>query len=231
MVPPARKNSKILITGFGPFPGMPENPSTTLAYELAKRAESTFPNHTFVAHSFATEWASAERDLTRLYEIHDPILVLHFGMGNQKSAIHIERMARNQASGEADANGCRGCNGPILKSAPTRLKSNMPHYSVLQDLRANAINAHISNNAGSYLCNFIYFKSLTNARAQATPPIAAFIHLPTSICALNERRSPHIPVNRSPLLSWTDLIDAGMILISNGLNVGRLNQRHTTRNS
>ena len=200
---------------------MPENPSQTLAFELADSAQHIWTEHTFIPHIFATNWKSAEPELRELYETHGPAVVLHFGIGNQKSALHIERRARNNASTDIDAIGCPGCGGPIHNDGPMEIQTRLALYPLLQEIRSRGINAQLSNSAGSYLCNFLYYNSLLKSRTQGRSPVVTFIHLPTSLCAENPTNSPLKTVNHSTRLNWTDLINAGMILISHSLKKAR----------
>ena len=58
----------ILITGFGPFPGAPFNPTEPLAMELARRRHPAFANVRRVAHVFPVSYAAIDRELPALLE-------------------------------------------------------------------------------------------------------------------------------------------------------------------
>ena len=49
----------VLLTGFGPFPGVPENATAVLVPRLAKAARELFPTYDFVAEILPTEWTAA----------------------------------------------------------------------------------------------------------------------------------------------------------------------------
>src|SRR5215469_14037132 len=57
---------RVLITGFGPFPGAPFNPSAALAKALARRRRPAFADLDRATHIFATTYASVDRDLPKL---------------------------------------------------------------------------------------------------------------------------------------------------------------------
>ena len=56
----------ILITGFGPFPGAPFNPTGALVTELARRRIPALRHIRRVAHVFATSYAAVDRELPAL---------------------------------------------------------------------------------------------------------------------------------------------------------------------
>ena len=55
--------TKILVTGFGPFPGAPVNPTEALMKTLAR---VRVPGATIVTHVFATSYAAVDRELPAL---------------------------------------------------------------------------------------------------------------------------------------------------------------------
>src|SRR5262245_8082270 len=58
-----RMATTILITGFGPFPGAPKNPTGPLARTLARRRRSALADTRRIGHVFRTSYASIEKDL------------------------------------------------------------------------------------------------------------------------------------------------------------------------
>ena len=62
----------ILITGFGPFPGAPFNPTEPLAVELARRRHPAFANVRRVAHVFRVSYEAVDRDLPALIAREKP---------------------------------------------------------------------------------------------------------------------------------------------------------------
>jgi pyroglutamyl-peptidase len=70
----------VLITGFGPFPGAPFNPSGGLALALAKKPRAEFAGLRRVTHVFETSYAAVDRDLPKLLARHEPDIVLMFGL-------------------------------------------------------------------------------------------------------------------------------------------------------
>src|SRR5580693_8618945 len=86
---------RVLITGFGPFPGAPFNPSAALAKALARRRRPAFMGIERSTHIFATTYASVDRDLPRLLREQKPDIVLMFGVAGRRRHVCVETRARN----------------------------------------------------------------------------------------------------------------------------------------
>ena len=56
----------ILVTGFGPFPGAPFNPTGPLVERLARLRRPGLADMKIVAHVFPTSYAAVDRDLPKL---------------------------------------------------------------------------------------------------------------------------------------------------------------------
>ena len=59
---------RVLLIGFGPFPGAPRNPSALLAKALARRRRPAFADIVRTSHIFTTTYAAVDRDLAKLLE-------------------------------------------------------------------------------------------------------------------------------------------------------------------
>ena len=88
---------RVLITGFGPFPGAPFNPSAALAKALARRRRPALAGIERATHVFATTYASVDRDLPKLFA-QKPDIVLMFGVAGRRRQLCIETRARNAVS-------------------------------------------------------------------------------------------------------------------------------------
>ncbi len=70
----------VLLTGFGPFPGIPENASGNLVKILARKARRSMPEYRFASAVLATEWSRAPKQVASLHERLEPVLALDFGV-------------------------------------------------------------------------------------------------------------------------------------------------------
>ena len=61
-----KNNMRVVIAGFGPFPGAPSNPSDHLATALARRRRPALAGVEITSHVFATAYDAVDRDLPKL---------------------------------------------------------------------------------------------------------------------------------------------------------------------
>ena len=162
---------RVLITGFGPFPGAPFNPSAALAKALARRRRPALAGIERATHIFATTYASVDRDLPKLLA-QKPDIVLMFGVAGRRRQLCIETRARNAVSLLfPDAGGHRPRHGVIKPRGPAALTGNAPFTRL-----AGAAGTRLSRDAGRYLCNYVYWRALEQVRG--TRPLVQFVHIP-----------------------------------------------------
>src|SRR5215813_13814118 len=88
---------RVIVAGFGPFPGAPSNPSGRLAIALARRRRPALAGIEIMSHVFATAYAAVDRDLPKLLA-QKPDVVLIFGLAGRRRDACIETRARNARS-------------------------------------------------------------------------------------------------------------------------------------
>ena len=169
---------RLLITGFGPFPGAPENVSAWLVEKLAAAAPSSRLGCELHTQVLPTEWAEVRTLGPDLLQRHEPRLILHFGLSHRARGFRIERSAHNRVGAKDDARGARHVPGVILDHGQDRLDTALPATSLAKHLREQGLPAATSGFAGSYLCNFLYYLSLEWAERQARRCDVAFVHIP-----------------------------------------------------
>jgi pyroglutamyl-peptidase len=181
---------RVLITGFGPFPGAPFNPSAALAKALARRRRPALAGIERATHIFATTYASVDRDLPKLLA-QKPDIVLMFGVAGQRRQLCIETRARNAVSLLfPDASGHRPRHGVIKLHGPAALTGNAPFARL-----AGAAGTRLSRDAGSYLCNYVYWRALEQVRG--TRPLVQFVHIPP----VGTKPRPRRRSKRPPMLA------------------------------
>ena len=168
---------RVLLTGFGPFPGVPANPSGWLANALAERWPSAEADGRVHARILPTEW-EATALIPRLCETLEPHVTIHFGVSEHASTFRIERSAPNRAAPRADARGILPPSPVILAEGADRLDTAFPAGALARHLKTSGVAAVTSHSAGHYLCNFLYYHSLDWALRQPTPPLVLFVHIP-----------------------------------------------------
>ncbi len=170
--------SRILITGFGPFPGVPENVSGRLAERLAERAALTHRGHPIHAELLPTEWEAVSARAPLLLDALTPRLVLHFGVALRSRGFRIERSAHNIVHDREDACGAFPACSEVLAGGDPRIDTALPAAKLAKHLRSKGLAANVSRSAGTYLCNYLYYLSLDwAARPQALCDVC-FVHVP-----------------------------------------------------
>src|ERR1700724_2045731 len=101
---------RILITGFGPFPGAPFNPTQPLAARLTRLRRPAFDNVELIGHIFHVTYNTVDRELPQLLGKHRPQALLMFGLADRTPHVRIETRARNAVTTrfpDADRNRAR----------------------------------------------------------------------------------------------------------------------------
>jgi pyroglutamyl-peptidase len=167
---------QILLIGFGPFPGAPLNPSALLVKSLARRRRPAFAEVVRTTHVFATTYAAVDRDLPNLLGA-GPDIILMFGLAGRRRHLCVEARARNAVSLLfPDASGYRPQHGAIAPGKPAALRGAAPFARLLGAVRASAVPARLSRDAGRYLCNYAYWRALDQSRDGR--PLVQFVHIP-----------------------------------------------------
>jgi len=187
---------RVLLAGFGPFPGAPFNPSAALVQNLARRRRPALDGLIRRAHVFATSYAGVDRDMPKLFA-EQPDIVLVFGLAGRRHQICIETRARNAVSVLfPDASGRRHSTGIIESGGPDALVGRAPFARLLGATRTGKVPARLSRDAGRYLCNYAYWRALE--RAPKGWPLVQFVHIPAPGRDAQPRRRSK---RRSPSLS------------------------------
>jgi pyroglutamyl-peptidase len=168
----------ILVTGFGPFPGAPFNPTGPLVERLARLRRLALANEKFVLHIFPSSYAAVDRDLPKLIERHKPDALLMFGLAPRARTLRIETRARNTVSLLPDAGGIALRRLTIAAGGPAALAMPAPARRLLAAVRAAGVPATLSRDAGRYLCNYLCWRAAEAAGKKGGPRLAVFVHVP-----------------------------------------------------
>lgn len=174
-------HGSILLTGFGPFPDVPSNVTAKLVPDLGRRARKQFPAHRIVTRILPTEWHTGPVRLARLLRRESPVLALHFGVATGAAGLRIETVARNACRDAADATGAMPLAPLLSRSGPGDLEATIPTRDIERRLSALGLPAHLSDDAGGYLCNAILYHSLLAACGPGNARLTGFIHIPPDL--------------------------------------------------
>jgi pyroglutamyl-peptidase len=200
----------LVVTGFGPFPGAPFNPTGPLVEEIVRRPHPAFARVRRVAHVFPTSYAAVDRDLRSLLEQKQPDVMVMFGLATRSRCLRIETRACNAISRvAADITGYVPPVSRVTHDGPETLDLNTPVARLLMAARSAGVPAMASQNPGTYLCNYLCWRAAEAAR-QGAPRLIAFIHVPRVHC-LSRNSS-----------AMDDLVRAGEAVVLAALSAARL---------
>lgn len=192
----------VLLTGFGPFPGVPFNPTKPLVETLARRRHPAFANVRRVAHVFRVSYAAVDRELPELIARERPDALVMFGLATRTKWLRIESRARNQLTRRVpDAAGCVASAAMIAPEAPAVRALRAPALRLVMAAKSAGVPAMLSRDAGNYLCNYLCWRA-----AEAGPPLITFVHVPL-VRRTGVARTPRAP------LTLPDLERAGEAIL------------------
>src|SRR6266566_1743886 len=169
---------RILITGFGPFPGAPFNPTQPLVARLLRLRRPAFGDVELSGHIFPVTYKAVDRELPELLATLRPQALLMFGLADRTAHLRIETRARNAVTTLwADADRARARKGSISGSADA-LMFGSHTARLLRAADSTGIDARASRDAGSYLCNYLSWRAIEATCGDPGPRLAAFVHVP-----------------------------------------------------
>jgi pyroglutamyl-peptidase len=169
---------RICITGFGPFPGAPFNPTEPLVARLLRLRRPALGEVELSGHIFPVTYKAVDRELPELLANRRPDALLMFGLASRTPYLRIETRARNAVTTLwPDADHARVRKGSISSGADAMMFG--PHIAKLfRAARATGLDARTSRDAGSYLCNYLSWRAMEATCGDSGPRLAAFVHVP-----------------------------------------------------
>ncbi len=199
---------RILITGFGPFPGAPFNPTMPLVKRLTQLRRPAFSDVELIGHIFHVTYSTVDRELPELIAQHCPQALLMFGLADRTAHVRIETRARNAVTTlfpDADRNRAR--KGSIIGGADALVFG--PHTAkLLRAADGTGVDARASRDAGSYLCNYLSWRAIEAVDSNKGPRLAAFVHVP-----LIARGGAPQRKGAAHRITLEDLVDAGEAML------------------
>ncbi len=165
---------KLLLTAFEPFGG----DSTNASLEALKRIR-TPQGIELETLCLPVEFGTAGERLKARIEDAKPDAIVCLGQAAGRSALTPERVAINLRDAAIPDNaGRQPKDEPCVPGAPAAYFSTLPVKQMVQRAAALGLPAAVSNTAGTFVCNDLFF-SLMHLTATAYPGLrAGFIHLP-----------------------------------------------------
>ena len=183
----------VLVTGFAAFGGEQENPS----WEAVSCLEGTsIADHRVVARQLPVEFGGALRVLREAIRTFDPDLVLCVGQAGGRAQLSLERIAINVDDARIPDNaGASPVDEAIVPEGPAAYFTSLPIKAMLCALHDAGMPAEISQTAGTYVCNHVFY-GLMHALRDRPGTRGGFIHIPYSPAqAARHPGAPSLPVD------------------------------------
>jgi len=167
---------RLLITAFEPFAGESINPSSEAARQVAR---VDFPETLVRMVELPVERYRAVEIALDEIRAARPDVVVMLGLAGGRYRINPERVAINIDDFRIPDNaGDQPAGEPIVEGGPVGYFSTLPIRAIAERLIKAHIPARISNTAGTYLCNRLFYSVMHHIATEGLPAIAGFIHLP-----------------------------------------------------
>lgn len=196
-------SARILLTGFDPFGGEAVNPTAQIAQALdgqrlghdsrtAQVQSLVLPT----VFGVALERLHAAVD-SALHSADSPlVLVLALGQASGRCELSVERVAINVDDARISDNaGAQPVDTPVVSGGPAAYFSTLPIKAMVAALHAAGHPASISQTAGTFVCNHVFYGLQHHLRA--TPVRSGFMHVP---CVPEQAKGktglPSVPLDR-----------------------------------
>ncbi len=166
----------ILLTGFEPFDGETLNPSAKAVTLLAGEA---IRGVRLAAAILPTTYGGAMPALRAAIARYRPDAVIAVGQAGGCPEISVERVAINIDDGRIpDNDGIGRIDAPVVSGGPAAYFAKLPIKAMVAAMRAAGVPAQVSQSAGTFLCNHVFYGACHIAATEMPELRAGFIHVP-----------------------------------------------------
>lgn len=168
---------RVLLTGFEPFGGEAINPS----WEAVRALDGgRVGGATVHARRVSCVFGQALHELDAAIDELQPTLVIAVGQAGGRAEVTPERVAINVDDGRiCDNAGCQPIDEPVVAGAPAAYFSTLPIKAIVRDLRAAGVPASVSNSAGTFVCNHLFFGLMHRLATRGPAGVrGGFVHIP-----------------------------------------------------
>ena len=168
----------VLLTGFEPFDGQATNPSWTTVKAVANAWAGSEVVH---ARQLPVDFATVDRVLTEALDALRPDVVICVGQAGGTTALHLERVAINVDDARIpDNDGRQPIDEPIVDGGPAAYFTGLPIKAALAELTSLGVPAVVSQTAGTYTCNHVFYRLMHEIEVSGRPVRGGFVHVPFS---------------------------------------------------
>jgi pyroglutamyl-peptidase len=150
---------KALVTGFDAFGGEAVNPSALAVGRLKKRVGNILVRTAILPTSYGRSTAALQTVIGKVR----PDIVLCVGQAGGRAELCLERVAIDR---------------PVVKGGPAAHFATLPIKACVAALREAGLPAAVSNTAGTFVCNHIFYALMDIATGHSVPMRGGFLHIP-----------------------------------------------------
>ena len=145
--------------------------------------------------------------LEQAVDDYRPDVVLSIGQAGGRCAVEVERVAINMVdSKKPDNDGYQPQECQLRADAPNAYFSNLPLKRLVEAIQDEGIPAAISNSAGLYVCNSVFYTAMHLVYSKYPNMQAGFIHVPYLPCQV-------VGKNKQPSMSTETTVQALIAVI------------------
>jgi len=167
---------RLLITGFGPFPGVARNTASLVLDELKRTG---YGGKDVAYLNIPTEYKKGESAITRILSKYTPDWIIMLGVNAMSRFLLVEKTAVNFThSPLPDDGGAIKMNEKVKKNGAAALWATIPIDELLAHLREKGFLCDVEASGGSYVCNHLFYIMLYELNRRGIGLGCGFIHLP-----------------------------------------------------
>ncbi len=170
----------VVISGFDHYDGIEVNPSYEVPRLLAQRGVGELDGVELAIStvSLPVSFSKAWPLLDQAIETAKPDIVIATGLKRAARGILLERCATNiMDSNKPDIDNTTPRRAPIDPNGPAAYWTRLPLRAILGDFTHDSIPATLSSDAGTFVCNSLFYNLLNWASSQEKV-LAGFVSLP-----------------------------------------------------
>jgi pyroglutamyl-peptidase len=185
---------RTLMTGFGPFENTIHNPSARIVDHFER---SGAPGHELTTRVLPVSFIRAEAEIRSLLHSGGYDAAVLLGVAGREACIRLEQFARLRKAGRADVDGMISGMPERLGGAPDAYGTILPLDMLLDGLTVAELPARLSDDAGAYVCNHVYYAALDVIATVPLPTRCLFVHVPADEHTYEEPfDGPTLPFDR-----------------------------------
>jgi len=173
---PVDYQMKILLTGFGPFDDIIANPTSAIVERLAAEV---FIEHELTTQVLPVSFERSTAVVRQLMSKENFDIIVLLGVAGNASRFRIETLGRNIDNARIpDCDGGRPENEKIVEGGGDLLTATIDTQKLLEILLSEGFDVALSDHAGGYVCNHVYYSTLHTIIDGDLKTRCVFLHVP-----------------------------------------------------